>query len=106
MSALVRQLEADRIARDTAKAVFDARYGALKADFEARGLAGRILDEAIEQAADMLDEAVTVVEEHPVAIGGTFAAVLLWFLRNPIIAGIEKLFDFGRHLKESDGEQD
>jgi len=51
MSALARQLEADRIARDTAKAVFDARYGALKADFEARGLAGRILDEAIEQAA-------------------------------------------------------
>jgi hypothetical protein len=106
MSALARQLAADRVARDAAKAVFDARYGALKADFEVRGLTGRILDEAVEQAADMLDEAVAVVEEHPVAIGGTFSALVLWLLRNPIIAGIERLFGSGRHPKESDGEQD
>ncbi|MGO4166764.1 hypothetical protein [Novosphingobium sp. YAF33] len=106
MSALARQLEIDRSARDTAKAVFDARYGALKADFEVRGLAGRIIDEAVEQAADMFDEAVTVVEEHPVAIGGTFTALVLWLLRNPIMAGIDRLFGSGRHPKESDGEQD
>lgn len=92
MSALVRQLEADRSVRDAAKAAFDLRYGALKADFEIRGLTGRILDEAVEGAADMLDEAVAVVEEHPVAIGGTFAALVLWLLRNPILAAVERLF--------------
>ncbi|EQB08993.1 hypothetical protein [Novosphingobium lindaniclasticum] len=97
MNALARQLEIDRSARDAAKAMFDARYGALKTDYEARGLTGRILDEVTEQAADMLDEAVAVVEEHPVAVGGTFTALVLWLLRNPIKAGIERLFGSGKH---------
>lgn len=107
MSRLMQQLIEDRGARDAAKATFDTRYGALKADFESRGLAGRVLDEAAGHVADMLDEAVAVVEEHPVAAGGTFTALVLWFLRNPIMAGIEQLFGSGRHRnKESDGEQD
>ena len=107
MSRLAEQVVADRTARDAARAVFDAHYRELKADLDQRGLGGRIADEAIEQARELFDEAVAVAEEHPGAIGGTIAALALWFLRNPIIGWIEQAL--GRapnQRKEHDHEQD
>jgi hypothetical protein len=92
MSVSAVQVLADRAARDAARARFDDHYAALKADMEERGLAGRLADEAMEQARLMFDEAVAVAEEHPGAIGGTFAALVLWLLRNPIIAWVEDIF--------------
>lgn len=92
MTVSAVQVLADREARDFARARFDEHYAALKADMEARGLAGRLADEAMEQARLMFDEAVAVAEEHPGAIGGTFAALVLWLLRNPIIAWVEDIF--------------
>lgn len=88
----MKQVLADRAVRDAARARFDAHYAVLKADIAERGLAGRVVDEAVEQARVMFDEAVAVVEEHPGAVGGTFAALMLWILRNPIIAGLESIF--------------
>ncbi len=93
MNKLAAQVMADRAARDAARAVFDEHYGVLKADIEERGVTGRILDEAKEQAKDMFDEAVAVAEANPGVIGGTIAALALWLLRNPIIAWIEKMLE-------------
>ena len=87
---VLAQVLADRALRDTAKARLDGHYAAIKADIQERGLRGRIADEALEQAKAMFDEAVAVVEEHPAAVGGTLAALALWFLRNPIIAWIDQ----------------
>lgn len=107
MSKLAAQVLADRAARDAARTAFNAHYGALKADVEQRGIAGRLADEAMEQAKDAFDEAVAVVEAHPGAVGGTIAALVLWLLRNPIIAWIERMLTpTVEKMKErdSDGE--
>lgn len=107
MAKLARQLEADRAARDSAKAAFDARYGAIKADMEERGIAGRIIDDTMRQVRDTFDEAVDVVESHPGVIGGTIAALVLWFLRNPIMAWVEELLGPGaKRKKEPDGDRE
>lgn len=92
MASLATQLAEHRAQRDMAKAAFDTHYAAIKADIEERGIAGRLADEAIDKALDMIDEAVAVVEEHPAVIGGTFTALVLWLLRNPIIAWITDMF--------------
>lgn len=94
MSALVAQVLHDRVARDLARAELDEHFAALKADIDERGLGGRIAEEMAEQARAIFDEAVAVAEEHPGAIGGTFAALVLWVLRNPIIAWIEGALGF------------
>lgn len=95
MNRLAAQVMADRVSRDAAKAQFDGHYQAFKADIDARGFGGRIADEAMEQAKLVFDEAVAVVEEHPAAIGGTLAALVLWLVRNPLIAWIRTTFDPG-----------
>ncbi|MFC0203376.1 hypothetical protein [Novosphingobium soli] len=92
MPDLAAQVMADRIARDAAKARFEAHYAAFKADIAERGIGGRIADEAMDQAMAMFDEAVAVVEEHPGAIGGTLAALVLWILRHPMIRWAEDIF--------------
>ena len=105
MAKLALQLEADRAARDTARAAFDARYGAIKADMEERGLTGRIVDETMEQARGLLDETVDVAESHPAVVGGTIVALVLWFLRNQIAAWIEELIGpDGKWKKELHGD--
>lgn len=107
MSKLADQLIASRDARDAARTAFDAHYRAVKADIDERGLGGRIADEAIEQARKMFDEAVAVAEAHPGAVGGTIAALVLWLLRNPIVAWIERaLVPAHDHSKEQDRDQD
>ncbi|GAB7555711.1 hypothetical protein NRB_52320 [Novosphingobium sp. 11B] len=93
MGKQAAQVLVDRAARDAAKAKFDGHYQAFKADMDERGISGRIADEALDQAKLMFDEAVAVVEEHPAAIGGTLAALVLWFLRNPIIDLAQRLLD-------------
>ncbi|PNU06165.1 hypothetical protein [Novosphingobium guangzhouense] len=92
MGKLAAQVMADRAARDDAKAKLDEHYHAFKADIDERGLAGRIADDALDQAKLMFDEAATMVEEHPAAIGGTLAALMLWFLRNPLIDLAQRLY--------------
>jgi hypothetical protein len=107
MGKLATQVIADRAARDAAKAVFDHHYGAFKADLEERGVGGRIADEAMEQAKDLFDEAVTVAQAHPGVIGGTIAVLALWLLRNPLFAWVEKLAGpIADKLKELDSGKD
>ena len=53
------------------------------------GGAGRVADEMLENAKMVFDEAVDVAQEHPGIIGGTIAALVLWFMRNPIIGWLD-----------------
>lgn len=100
-SRLAAQVLADRLARDAARAAYDARVEALKSDYAERGIAGRLMDEMSEQVHAMFDEAVNVVEEHPGAIGATIATLALWILRNPIMAWVDVLLGPGHHRGET-----
>lgn len=100
MGKLLAQVMADRAARDAARFEFDAHYEALKADIEARGLAGRIADEALEKAQTIFDEAVDVVESHPGVVGGTILALVLWILRNSVVSWVDRLVEPAREWLE------
>lgn len=107
MSDLRTQYLICKAKRDDARAAFDNRVADLRADFEERGIAGRILDETIEQSMDMFDEAVEIVQDHPRAFTGTILALGLWMLRNPIMAQLNNWVGFDRDIeKDPDHEQD
>ncbi|MCJ2181830.1 hypothetical protein MTR62_03785 [Novosphingobium sp. 1949] len=91
MSASGRKVEELRAARDAARAAFDTHYNAIKADMEERGLAGRIVDESLEKVRAPFDEAVAVIESNPAVVAGTLGALVLWFLKTPIVAWFETL---------------
>lgn len=92
MTALTeRTFLAHKTARDQAKLAFDTRLAQVKLDLEARGVAGRVADEVVENAKLVFDEAADVAQEHPGVIGGTIAALMLWLLRNPIIGLLDDL---------------
>ena len=84
------QLAEARTRRNAARAAFDTRLAQVRDDLEARGIGGRIADKLGEDARAGLDEALDVARESKLVIGGTIAALALWFLRNPIIAWIEQ----------------
>jgi hypothetical protein len=81
----------DKAKRDSSKVSLDVRFGQVKQDLEARGIAGRIADEVVEHAKVVFDEAAEIAQEHPQVIGGTIAALVLWILRNPIIGWLDEL---------------
>ena len=103
MRLQVRQVEAARLARDAARAAFDARLAHVRGDLEARGLGGRIADKVGEDARDALDQALDVARESKGVIAGTVTALALWFLRHPIIAWAEELLSGGTD-KDQDHE--
>ncbi|MET1756239.1 hypothetical protein ABVV53_12345 [Novosphingobium sp. RD2P27] len=86
-----RKFLADQAVRDETKLAFDTRLKQVKLDLEARGVAGRVADEAVEKARVVFDEAADVAHEHPGVIGGTIAALMLWILRNPIVGWLDEL---------------
>ncbi|MEW9853946.1 hypothetical protein [Novosphingobium sp. M1R2S20] len=91
MAGTESKVLADKALRDRTKAAFDTRLAQVKLDLEARGVAGRVADEAVEKAKVVFDEAADVAQEHPGVIGGTIAALMLWILRNPIIGWLDEL---------------
>ncbi|KQM17504.1 hypothetical protein [Novosphingobium sp. Leaf2] len=91
---------ADKEARDAAREKLTTHYQLIKADLADRGIGGRIADDAAERAKLMFDEAVAVVEEHPVVTAGTLAVLALWFLRNPLAGLFNDLRDRAAALKE------
>jgi len=99
MSAL-DDLRRTRAERNTARAAFEARKEALKADLEERGIAGRIVDEVSEQARELTAEAIDVVEHHPGVVGGTIAALAVWLFRNPLQALLATAIEAGKETLE------
>lgn len=97
------QLEVARLARNAARAAFDARLAKVRGDLEARGVGGRIADKVGEDARQALDQALDVAKESKGVIAGTVAALALWFLRHPIIAWADGLIAGGEEKEEDDG---
>jgi hypothetical protein len=99
------ELAAARSAREASRAVFDANLARVKADLEARGLGGRIADRVGESAAGALDETLDIIDSNRSVVAGTIAALRMWFLRSPIIAGAERLLGRGDpDQKEEDND--
>lgn len=92
MARLTQQVLTDRAARDTARAIFDNRLAAVKTDLAARSVGGRVVDKVADEALAMVEEARDVANENRAIVWGTLIALLLWFLRNPLIEGLEKGF--------------
>lgn len=80
-----------RARRNVARRGFDARLEQIRADLEARGVAGRIADKASADVREAIDEAVDVASESKGVIAGAIAALAIWFFRNPILARLEAM---------------
>lgn len=89
-----------RVARDKARAAFDARLKQVKADLSARGIGERVADRIGGEAIDIIDYAADVARDSKGIIAGTLAALVLWLFRNPIIAWAEGLFSDEGEEKE------
>lgn len=85
-------IERLRLARNGARTRFDAMIEQVKSDFSARGVGARITDTLTEDARETAAYALDIARENKGVIAGTLAAIALWFLRNPIIAWIERHF--------------
>ena len=84
------EVTALRATRDTARAAFDARLAGVKQDLAARSVGGRIADKAADEALQAIELARDVAEQNKGVIAGTLAALVLWFLRRPLLEGADK----------------
>lgn len=80
------QLRQDRALRSAARALFHADLAHLRANLSGKSISSRIIDRIGDGAADVLDEAMDVAENHRGAIATLVAAIVLWFARHPIMA--------------------
>jgi len=94
-------LEQAKIARNAAHDAFQQQLAQIRADLAARGIGGRIADRAGEAMVD----AAEVANENKGIIAGTFAALVVWFLRGPIIGLLARFWQSGDEDNENDDER-
>lgn len=80
----LRMLE-DKHLRDSARALVEADVEHIKADFANKGMAKRALFRLRENAGELYDEALDVADSNKGAVAAVFAALVVWFARNPIL---------------------
>ena len=78
----LRMLE-DKHLRDSARALVEADVEHIKADFANKGMAKRALFRLRENAGELYDEALDVADSNKGAVAAVFAALIVWFARNP-----------------------
>jgi len=100
MSEAIRKLTEARAVRDAARAAFDGQLAQLRGDAEAHSIGGRIAERLGDDARATFHQALDVASESKGVIAGTLAALALWFLRNPIIAWVER--QLGDTAQQSD----
>ena len=91
MSDNAARLAEDRANRVAARALFDADRAQVQADLAARGIGGRIADTAVGKAKEAGAEALEIAQDNKGVVAGTFAALLLWTFRNPLIAAVRRI---------------
>ncbi|MEJ5975796.1 hypothetical protein WG901_04070 [Novosphingobium sp. PS1R-30] len=74
-------LEQAKAERNAAYSAFQNQLAQVQEDLAMRSIGGRIADRASEAMAD----AAEVANENKGVIAGTIGAIILWFLRGPII---------------------
>ena len=80
----LRMLE-DKHLRDSASALVEADVEHIKADFANKGMAKRALFRLRENAGELYDEALDVADSNKGAVAAVFAALVVWFARNPLL---------------------
>lgn len=80
----LRMLE-DKHLRDSARALVEADVEHIKADFTNKGMAKRALFRLRENAGELYDEALDVADSNKGAVAAVFAALVVWFARNPLL---------------------
>ena len=76
----------DRHLRDSARALVEADFEHLKADFAAKSLGDRAMDRVAEGAVDLYEEAIEMARDNKGALAALLAAVVVWFTRHPLLA--------------------
>ena len=82
-----------RSARDIAREQVDQRVEQVREDLSARGIGGRIIDSAAEQAVKTANETVAIARESKGVIAGTVAVLALWAFRRPLRDEAERLMN-------------
>ena len=100
MSDATDRLAKDRTTREAALLAFNANLAQVRRDLEARGIGGRIADQASMEVRAGIDEALAIADDNKGIVAATIAALALWFLRIPLIAGLRSLLDG----EKTDGE--
>lgn len=77
--------ETDRANRKAAWSLFEGRLAQVKEDLAARGIKGRIVAKAKEDALAVADEAVAVAKDNKGLVAATIAALLAWMFREPLL---------------------
>ncbi len=80
----LRMLE-DKLLRDSARALVEADVEHIKADVANKGMAKRALFRLRENAGELYDEALDVADSNKGAVAAVFAALVVWFARNPLL---------------------
>ncbi|UOR08095.1 hypothetical protein LCM18_07560 [Qipengyuania flava] len=80
----LRMLE-DKHLRDSARALVEADVEHIKADFANKGMAKRALFRLRENAGELYDEALDVADSNKGTVAAVFAALVVWFARNPLL---------------------
>ena len=75
----------DKHMRDSARALVEADVEHIKADFANKGMAKRALFRLRENAGELYDEALDVADSNKGAVAAVFAALVVWFARNPLL---------------------
>jgi hypothetical protein len=102
MSSATDELAAARAARDAARAAYDASLLELRGDPAEQSIGGRVAERLSEDARAAFDKALDVASESKAIIAGTIAALVLWFLRHPIIAWAEHMLGDEEEESETD----
>jgi hypothetical protein len=81
-----------RAVRDSARARFNAGIEQVRTDIEVRGVGSRIAGKLESDAKAAGIYALDVVRDNKGIVGGTVAALGIWFFREPISDWIEEHF--------------
>ena len=82
------QVIEDRRLRDASRAVLDADWAHLRADYAAKGIGERAIARISAGASDVYDEARDVAADNKGALAAIVAALALWFARHPILDAV------------------
>lgn len=106
MSKIERQLREDRLIRDAARAVFDARLARLRQGVADKGIGARVADEALGRARATADQTLAVAKDNRLIVAATLAALAAWFLRKPLGRWLARIADGPRFngLRDLAGE--
>jgi hypothetical protein len=96
VSEAERKFREDRALRNAAHALVKAQVAQVRQDLAAKGIGQRMADKAGDGVKAAADHSLEVASSNRGIVAATVAALVLWLLRNPLIAG-------GRHLWETCG---